>query len=514
METRTQYEAVDETVNSSGTSQISTGSFESSAESSAESSTTTSTETFTAFLSEFLNQRKWFLVALAACITVCLLPTPEGLTLEGKYALGLMVLVVVCFFTEAIPLPGVALTIGAYQVIMGITGFREVPKTFMNDAVFFIMGALMIGSVLVKYNIHNQIALGILNLSGTKVNRVTLGIIAFCAFSAGFISEHATATIMLPVGMGIVALSGGINKCPRLGKLLMLAIAYGCVIGGLISPSGGARNALMIGFLYDYGISISYAQWILMAAPFTLVMIPVVAFWLTRLFKPEVNDLSRAVEEIKKEMASSGPMTFKAKMAAGLFITVLVLWITMSEELGLGNIAVMGAIAAMILGMVDWNYLQKQTQWGVVLLYAGAISMGAMLADTGAALWLAQKILAIASALGINSGIPLLAVTTTFTSLCTNLMADGPTVAVLGPILLKVADLANTSPLVIGVATSLGAAFAYLLIIGTPANAIVYGPGYLKASDYIKAGSLLFVISLIMVILVLAGLWWKVIGIW
>ncbi len=466
------------------------------------------------FIAQFLRERKWFLVAAIAAAAICLMPTPEGLSVEGKYALGLMAFVVICFFTEAIPLPAVALIIGSYQVVMGLTPFRDVPKTFMNDAVGFIMGALMIGSVLVRYDIHNKIALGILNVAGTNVNRVVLGIITFCAFSAGFISEHATATIMLPVGMGIVALSGGINKVPRLGKLLMLSIAYGCVIGGLASPSGGARNALMIGFLYKYGISISYGQWIIMAMPFTIIMIPVVAFWLTKLFKPEVKDLSKAVEEIKKEMAAAGPMTSQAKLALGLFLAVLMLWITASEDLGLGNIAIMGAIVAMILGLVDWKYLQEQTQWGVVILYAGAISMGALLAGTGAALWLAQKFLALAGMMGIESGLPLLAATTTITALTTNTMADGPTVAVLGPILLQVAELAKTSPVAIGIATSLGAAFAYLLIIGTPANAIVYGPGYLKASDYIKAGFPLFVISLLLVVFGLAGFWWKILGVW
>lgn len=466
------------------------------------------------FIAEFLSERKWFLLAALAATAICLMPTPEGLTVEGKYVLGLMAFVVICFFTEAIPLPAVALVIGSYQVVMGLTSFKDVPATFMNDAVGFIMGALMIGAMLVKYNIHNKIALAILNVAGTNVTRVTLGIVTFCAFSAGFVSEHATATIMLPVGMGIVALSGGIHKVPRLGKMLMLAIAYGCVIGGLASPSGGARNALMIGFLQDYGISVSYGQWLIMCMPFTIIMIPFVVFWLTKLFKPEVKDLSKAVEEIKKEMASAGPMTTKAKMAVALFATVLALWITMSEHLGLGNIAIMGAIIAMILGLVDWKYLQEHTQWGVVLLYAGAISLGTLLASTGTALWLAEKLLGGVGSLGIEHGLPLLAATTTITALTTNTMADGPTVAVLGPILLKVADLAKTSPFAIGIATSLGSAFAYLLIIGTPANAIVYGPGYLKASDYIKAGSVLFLVSLLLVIVGLAGFWWKILGVW
>ncbi|MBO8128307.1 MAG: DASS family sodium-coupled anion symporter [Peptococcaceae bacterium] len=461
-----------------------------------------------------IKDRKWFLVAVSIAVIICLLPTPEGLSVEGKYALALMSFVVVCFFTEAIPLPAVALTIGSYQVLMGITTFREVPKTFMADAVAFIMGALMIGAVLVRHGIHNRIALFILRLSGTNVTRVSFGIVTFCALCAGFVSEHATATIMLPVGMGIVALSGGIEKVPRLGKMLMLCIAYGCVIGGLASPSGGARNALMIGFLQQYDITVTYGQWLLMCFPFTLLMIPVVVFWLNKFFKPEVKDLGPAVEKIKTDMAKEGGLTTQGKMALGLFIAVLFLWITQSHHIGLGNIAVMGAIVALILGLVDWKFIEKQTQWGVVILYAGAISMGCMLEKTGAALWLAQKLLAIAGFFGISKDLPLIAATSTITAITTNMMADGPTVAVLGPILLKTAELSGTSPIALGIATSLAAAFAYVLIIGTPANAIVYGPGYLKASDYLKAGFPLFLLSLVVMLLLIVGTWWKVLGIW
>lgn len=462
----------------------------------------------------FIKDRKWFLLAAAVAAIICLSPTPEGLSVEGKYALALLSFVVICFFTEAIPLPAVALVIGSFQVLAGISTFREVPKTFMADAVAFIMGALMIGAVLVRHGIHNRIALFILRLSGTNVMRVSFGIVTFCALCAGFVSEHATATIMLPVGMGIVALSGGIEKVPRLGKMLMLCIAYGCVIGGLASPSGGARNALMIGFLQKFDITVSYGQWLMMCFPFTIIMIPIVVFWLNKLFKPEVKDLREAVERIKADMAKEGGLTTQGKMALGLFLAVLFLWITQSHHIGLGNIAVMGAVVALILGLVDWKFIEQQTQWGVVLLYAGAISMGGMLEKTGAALWLAQNLLSGANVFGITQGLPLIAVTSTITSITTNMMADGPTVAVLGPIFLKAAELSGTSPLALGIATSLASAFAYLLIIGTPANAIVYGPGYLKASDYLKAGSLLFLISLVLMLGLIVGTWWQILGIW
>lgn len=460
------------------------------------------------------KERKWLILGILVLAAICLMPTPGGLSEKGKYALGLWMFMVICYLTEAIPLPITALLIGSFQVLAGIGSFQEIPHTFMDDAVVFIIGVLMLGSMLVKYNIHKKIALYMLKISGTRIERVVLGIIAFCALSAGFITEHATVTIMLPVGVGIVSLSGGIKKVPRLGKLMMLAISYGVIIGGVATPSGGARNALMLSFLSNLGINVSYGQWMLMAMPFTLIMIPLVTVWLIKLFKPEVTDLKDVMDSIKGEMDADGPMTFKAKMALGIFFAVLIAWVLFSRDFGVGNIAMLGIVLAVILGLVDWNYLQQKTQWGVVILYAGAISMGKMLDTTGAASWLAKQLLLAASAFGVTEDLPLLAITTTIAALTTSTMADGPTVAVLGPIFIKAAELANTSPLAIGVAASLGAAFSYLLVIATPANAIVYGTGFLKGLDFLKAGSMLFILSLLCSIIFLAGLWWHFLSVW
>ncbi|TYO95954.1 SLC13 family permease [Desulfallas thermosapovorans] len=460
------------------------------------------------------DERKWLILAMLLLVFICLMPTPEGLSKEGKYAIGLWVFVVVCFLTEAVPLPMTAMIIGSYQIIMGISAYQEVPRTFMDDTVVFIMGVLMMGAMLVKYNIHNKLAMYMLSISGTRISRVVPGMVAFCALSAGFITEHATVTIMLPIGVGIVSLSGGIKKVPNLGKLMMLAIAYGVIIGGVFTPSGGARNALMLSYLNSLGINMGYGQWILMAFPFTLLMIPLVSFWLLKLFKPEVSDLEEVLERIQQEIDADGPMTVRAKLALAIFLLVVAGWVLFSRQLGVGNIAMIGIVAATVLGLVDWSYLQQRTQWGVVLLYAGAISMGKMLVATGAAAWLAAQLLDAAAAIGVTMGLSLLAVTTAITAFTTSTMADGPTVALLGPVFIQAAELTGTSPSAIGVATSLGSALSYLLIIATPANAIVYGPGFLKASDFLRAGSLLFILSLTLIVVGLAGMWWHLLGVW
>jgi len=223
--------------------------------------------------------------------------------------------------------------------------------------------------------------------------------------------------------------------------------------------------------------------------------------------------LEKVMETIRDEMEAEGPMTPQAKLALVIFLAVLVSWVMFSQQYGAGNIVMMGIIVAAVLGLVDWSYLHKKTQWGVVVLYAGAISMGKMLMATGAATWLAKKLLVVASTFGVMDGLPLLAVITTITAFTSNTMADGPTVAVLGPIFLKAAEMSNTSVYAIGIATALGSAFSYLLVIATPANAIVYGSGFLKGTDFLRAGSPLFLFSLLVTV-ILASVWWQKLGVW
>lgn len=461
-----------------------------------------------------LRERSYFLIGVIACAAICLAPTPLGLSVQGKYAVGLLVLVIIFFLTEAIPLPAVALVIGSYQIFFGITPFRDVPMTYMHDAVFFIMGSLMIATVLIKYRIHNRVALIILSRFGAHINRVVLGIVVTCAITAAFISDHAIAAIMLPVGIAFVAASGGIKKVPQLGKLIMISIAYGCAIGGLATPSGGARNVIMMGYLKEFfQVEIGYGEWMVYGFPLTFVMIPITTFLLLKIFKPEVSDLSPAAESLRGELKEMGPMRGKEWTVLGLFVLTVVFWITLSKKIGLGHIAAFSAVVYLVSGLASWEDYQKNVNWGVVLLYAGAISLGKCLETTGAAIWLAQKFLGLAGTLfGVKSGLPLIACTSTFTTFMTNTMADGPTIAVIGPIILNVGKLAGINPILIGLSCAMSAAFAYLLIIGTPPNAIVYGSGYLKPKDFIKAGWALSLISIFLLVVVIVGFYWKLLG--
>ena len=223
-----------------------------------------------------IKKRLWLVAALIVAGIIMLVPTPEGLTPDGQKTIALLVMVVILFITEAIPIAATALLIGMFEVyVLGIDS-NHVAKSYMKDAVFFIMGSLMIAVVIVKHGIAHKIILEILTHVGTKINRLVYGIVATCAVLAAFMAEHVVVASMLPVALTISKISGGFKKNPDLTKLLLFAIAYGCIIGGMATPSGGARNIIMIEYLGSMNsINVGYGEWMIYALPITLILIPI-----------------------------------------------------------------------------------------------------------------------------------------------------------------------------------------------------------------------------------------------
>jgi sodium-dependent dicarboxylate transporter 2/3/5 len=433
------------------------------------------------------------------------MPTPEGLPEEGKKTLAILVIAVGAFITDALPVPAVALLIPLFLVAFGVNTPDRVASSMMSDSVLFILGSLMIAVVLTRHGLDKRIASFILARTGTSTVRVCLGIVTACALLSSFMSDHMVAAVMLPVGIAIVE-SAREEKSPFLGKLIMFSIAYGCAIGGMGTPSGGARNAIMIAYFRQlFDIQVSYGEWAMTTFPMVLVNIPVTTFILTRVFKPEVRELKAALERIKE--SSQGKMRRDEITALSVFALVLVLWITAGDRFGLGMISLFGAVLCLLLGLVEWADYQRGVAWGVVLLYAGAISLGIAMMQTGAALFIAERFLSIFKTVGLYSEESFAASCAFLTMLMTQAMSDGAAVAVLGPINLNLASISGAGIVRVGITTASSAAFAYLMVIGTPPNAIVSSSGYVFPRDFLKAGIFQFAASYIILLVFIYGVW-------
>ncbi len=443
-----------------------------------------------------------------------------------KVCIAMVAFVVACFLTEAIPLPGVAFCIGLILVFSGIVSRQQVAQLFWSDACWFIMGSLMFAAAFVKTGVDKRICLSVFRLlAKPNIRWVTAVMILVITPSASFISDHALAAIFLPIGLILYnnSLSSKVPEDKELAKLLMITIAMACNIGGFGSPSGGARNVIMMTYLEDmFGITVGYGQWILYGMPFVLIMMPVLWMTLNSRFKPKIRDLRPALETLKKDINRMGGWNRRQILAIVIFGVMLLGWVTEKNlilsltgiRLGIGVIAVAGAVAYLLTGVVNWRDYQEKVDWGVVWLYAGAIIFGRVLDETGAAYWLARSIVEGLATIGLKSGTVLLGAGSLVTAFMTNLMADGPAAASVGPIALNMAAVANPGTTLIpfmGLATACASSFAYLLVIGTPPNAIVYSSGYLEAKDFLRVGVICLILAFGLLIL-LSMFYWQIIG--
>lgn len=443
-----------------------------------------------------------------------------------KVAMAMVAFVVVCFLTEAIPLPGVAFCIGLILVFTGVVGRENIAQAFWSDAAWFIMGSLMFAAAFVKTGVDKRICLAMFRyFAKPSVKVVTAVMIVVIAPAAGFISDHALAAMFLPIAIALYSnsISKHIPADPELAKMLVICIAMACNIGGFGSPSGGARNVIIMTYLEDmFGISIGYGTWILYGMPFVLIMMPVLWLLLHWRFKPKIKDMSQALETLKQDMVRSGPWNRKQIIAVVIFLVMLLGWITESNVLkdilgfrtGIGVLAIAGAVAYLLFGIVNWRDYHQKVDWGVIWLYAGAIVFGRTLDSTGAAYWMAKSIVGSLADLGVASASALLFVGAAVTAGMTNLMADGPAAASVGPVTLNMAAVAQPGSMLIplmGLTTAASSSFAYLLIIGTPPNAIVYASGFLEPKDFLRVGIPCFVVAFI-VLMALNFLLWPAMG--
>ena len=484
---------------------------------------------------------KWLGIGLALFALIAfIMPMPDSMFLKAeelfkgqtgvdvamkathiKIIIALLSTCVVFFATEAVPMPAVALLIGLVQLFFGITDSRNIVGTYAHDAVWFIAGSLALGATLVKYGLDKRVGMLVINLAGTKTRMIVIGILLGTAIPTAFVGEHAVAAMYVPIAMALYTLTNKSTPAPRLGTLLMVTIAVGCMIGGPMSPTGGARNALMIGFLADFGIEVSFMQWISMGIFYTASMSIVMAFILPLLFKPEVSDLSEAVGLIKKDLEKHGAMTGKQKLVALIMLAVVVLWIVdksvtrdiLGFSLGLGGVAISGAVVYMLLGLTSWKDYEDKVSWGVIVLYAGCISLGSVFKATGASSWFADQIMSLVAPLGLDSGVGLVILVGVIGAILTNLMSAGATVAVIGPVVLDMAVTANTNPILVGVGLAIATSMAYWLVIGTPASSIVYASGQLESKDFIRMASVGWPAALVVLAIMVAVYWVGILGI-
>jgi sodium-dependent dicarboxylate transporter 2/3/5 len=436
----------------------------------------------------------------------------------AKITVAILFLSAFLWGTEALSLGATDILVGVMLYLFAILPMNEISKAYMTDAVFFIFGILVVAVGVAKTGLDKRI--GLILLSKIKSTRGFAFIfLPMLAISAGFLSEHALVALLVPVLLGVYKVSckmHGVKKDPALAVFLLLGVCLAANHGGPGSPAAGGRNAIMVGYLAEYGAPINFLQWMQIGFPYVpIIALTIGAYFYLRL-KPQfqVPDMNPA-EVVKAEVARMPKFGGKEAAMAVILVLLVLAWIIIGEHAGLGGPTLYAVTAMFLCRIIRWEDIQEGVAFDVVGLYAAACAMGVALKFTGGALWMAT---AFVNALPefLTKGDGLIIGVSILTGVMTNFMSDGATVAALGPIVLPMATLAQVSIWKVGLITSFSSSFANVLIVGTPNNAIVFAMGrdpetgerLLDVMDFVKHG-------LPITILAWLVLWfWAVLGYW
>ncbi|MFH1625307.1 MAG: SLC13 family permease [Pseudomonadota bacterium] len=430
-----------------------------------------------------------------------------------KLILGLIPMAIIFFATEALPIGLVGILMPILAYFFGLLPSREIGKTFAGDAPLFLLGVLAMGVTVIEVGLHKRLATWILGWTKGFVVPIIVLCVSMSVIGS-FISAHAMAAFMAPVMaavyMGAVAASsrdGTTKHDPELAKLLLLALCFALNVGGVGSPAAGGRNAIMMGFWSEYNVPMSFGRWMMYGLPLSPVLGFAVAVYMIIVFrKVKTRDLTPGLVAIREETRRMGPMSYAEKVTFGMMLLILFLWIFGGHGLGLGGPALLALLIPVLFRISDWRKILGGISWDAWFMYCGALTLGSLLKESGAAVWLARIFLEQLTRLDLGSGLGLWIGMSTLSGLLTNFMSDAGTTALLGPIAIPMGIMTGVQgePWAVGLATAFATSFAHFLIVGTPNNAIVYGLGVypdtgkrmISPFDFVKYGFVLWIVSL------------------
>ena len=453
--------------------------------------------------------RPLFFVSLALFVWyVNALPDPQGLTSQGKSAIAVFLLCLALWVSQAVPLAVTSIAAIVLVPLLGILSKEETYSIFGNEAVFFILGAFILAGAVLNSGLSNRIALGIMERFGNSPRRLVLSIFLLAAVLSFFMSEHAVAAMLFPI---VLEIAKSLDLRPgrsNYGKLLFLSLAWGCVIGGVATFLGGARVPLAVGILKELtGEGINFLNYTVAVFPMVVVMLLIGYFLLLKLFPIDIGSVTKAREVLSNRIYEMGKVSYVEYAVGTLMVLTIALWMTLGEEVGLSTIALLSVIALFVFRLVRWKDIEEYVNWGIILMYGGAIILGTALDKSGAAKWLAEHTIAEWA----TTPWMVIALLSLLTLLMTEGISNAAVIAILLPIGIGYAGEFGMSAMVITFAVAVPAGLAFALPMSTPANAIAVSSGYIRVKDMAKAGALMTFFAWIVFNLT-AKYYWPLIG--
>lgn len=450
----------------------------------------------------------FFLLLAAVFFYAVSLPTPAGLTPAGQKGIAVFVLCIVLWVSNMVPLAITGIFAIVLVPVMGVLSKKDTYALFGNEAVFFILGAFILAGAVMHSGLSNRIALVILDRFGGSPRKLLISVFLLAASLSLVMSEHAVAAMLFPMVLEISKSLGLKPGRSNYGKLLFFALAWGCIIGGVGTFLGGARVPLAVGMLKETtNISIGFLDYSIAVFPLMAILLVAGYILLNFFFPMDIKGVEGAHEVIVKKLKGLGKISFSEYAVGAVMAATILAWVVFGENMGLATVALSSVVVLFVFRLVRWKDIEEYVNWGIILMYGGAIVLGAALDKSGAAAWLVK------SMLGNWTGSPwtVFALLSFFSILLTAALSNAAVIAILLPVTLGMAGKLGMNPAVLTYAIAVPAGLDFMFPMGTPAIAIAASSNYISVRESAKGGFIMFLTSWIVFNLV-AAFWWPLIG--
>jgi sodium-dependent dicarboxylate transporter 2/3/5 len=463
-----------------------------------------------------LYRRIGFWLGPLLFVIVLILLKPEGMSPQARAMAALTLWMAVWWITEAIPIPATALLPLVFFPVLGISPAKTAAQPYAHHLIFLFLGGFFIALGVQKWGLHRRIALRTISILGFSPTRLVLGFMVATAFLSMWISNTATAVIMLPIGIAVIAhfedadaFAGKKKLSANFASALMFGIAYAASIGGVGTLIGTPPNIILAGTLEEmYGRHISFTDWMGVGVPLMVIFLPVTWFYLTRIACPvrRGRNLSGG-RVIRDEVAGLGRMSVQERRVALIFFLTALAWVfsdaknfgtftlpglkTLSPGITDSTIAMAGALAMFVAPaqgvkgprLLDWSSA-VDIPWGILLLFGGGLALAAGFKETALDVWIGQQLTLFQS----YPKLLIILILVTLVIFLTEVTSNTATTAMILPVCGALAISIGQDPLLLMVPATLAASCAFMLPVGTPPNALIFASGKVAIPQMAKIG--------------------------
>ncbi|MGY5871367.1 MAG: SLC13 family permease [Candidatus Thorarchaeota archaeon] len=438
---------------------------------------------------------------------------------NSQAAVMILGVVAILWFTEGISLVATSMLIPVLIVLTNIRPPSEALAPFFDPAVALIFGGFLIGRALTKYELDKRLALLILSRTKGSGGSLILTVMAVTAFLSMWISNTASAAIMIPIALAVISRIRDTDIRSKYGKALVLGVAYAATLGGVASLVGSPPNPLAASYINSFlGVEFSFMSWIPFGLPVVLIMLPITWQWIVYRFKipKEIEEMEDLKEISRKEYLRLGPMSTNQKLVVLIFASVVILWFTeklpdfISSVIGWSGhgisssvVALIGGVSLMILRLLDEKDVSSHISWSSLLILGSGIALGGAMIDTGLSAFIAQQM----GGLGIFPTFLVVIIIGIVAVLVTMVASNTGAAVILIPVAIPLAVGLGIDPLLITMVIAIAVSMDFALPTGTPPSTIAYSTGKIEMREMVTTGLVVDLIAILVVTILVVWLW-------